>query len=80
MAPCKYIDKMIASYEQMFGVKPKTNLTSPLEKGDHPELDATELMDAEGTQKYQSLVGSMQWAVSIGRFDIITAVMTLSSF
>ena len=30
--------------------------------------------------KYQSLVGSLQWAVSIGRFDITTAVMTLSSF
>jgi hypothetical protein len=31
-------------------------------------------------QQYKSLVGAMQWAISIGLFDIITAVMTLSSF
>jgi hypothetical protein len=35
-APRKYIDKLIASYERMFGAKPKTNkITSPLVKGDH---------------------------------------------
>jgi hypothetical protein len=29
---------------------------------------------------YQSLVGAMQWVISIGRWDIQSAVMTLSSF
>ena len=29
---------------------------------------------------YQSLIGALQWVVSIGRFDVQTAVMTLSSF
>ena len=29
---------------------------------------------------YQSLVGAMHWAISIGPFDISMAVMTLSSF
>ena len=29
---------------------------------------------------YQSLIGALQWVVSIGRFDIQTSVMTLSSF
>ena len=38
IAPHKYIDKMVASYEHMFGNKPRTNFTSPLEKGDHPSL------------------------------------------
>ena len=80
MAPLKYIEKMVASYEFMFGEKPKTTYMSPLEKGDHPETDTTELLDQEGIQKYQSLIGSMQWAVSIGRIDITTAVMTMSGF
>ena len=79
-APRKYIEKMTDSYFQMFGSKPKQTYTSPLEKGDHPELDESELLDDEGIAKYQSLVGSMQWAVSIGRLDITTAVMTLSGF
>jgi Reverse transcriptase (RNA-dependent DNA polymerase) len=77
----KYADKMMSGYERMFGQSPSSNnITSPLEKGDHPELDTSELLDEEGIQMYQSLVGSMQWAVSIGRFDINVAVMTLSSF
>jgi hypothetical protein len=80
MQPRKYIDKMIAGYERMFGEKPKQLAQSPLEKSDHPELDISELLDHEGVQQYQSLVGSMQWAVSLGRFDIATAVMTLSGF
>ena len=80
IAPRKYIRKMMLSYEQMFGEPPKTTAQSPLEKGDHPELDDTELLDAEMTQKYQSLIGAMQWAVSIGRLDITTAVMSMSSF
>jgi hypothetical protein len=76
----KYIEKMISTYEKYFGEKPKHNVTSPLEKGDHPELDTSELLDSQGITVYQSLIGALQWAVSIGRFDIHTAVMTLSGF
>jgi hypothetical protein len=53
---------------------------SPLEKGDHPELDDTPFLEADGIQDYQSVIGSAQWAISLGRLDIQTAVMTLSSF
>jgi len=80
MAPQKYIDRLAASYEKMFGEKPSAKMYSPLEKGDHPELDDSELLDAEGIQQYQSLIGSLQWAISLGRFDIATAVMSMSSF
>jgi hypothetical protein len=44
---------MVASYEQMFGEKPSTKVTSPLEKNDHPELDDSELCDAEETRQFQ---------------------------
>ena len=80
MAPRKYIEKMIDGYTHMFKEKPKMKYSSPLEKGDHPEMDTTEFLDEVGIQMYQSLVGSLQWAVSIGRIDITTAVMTLSGF
>ena len=80
-APRKYVDKMMDGYERMFGKAPSSNnVSSPLEKGDHPELDTSELLDEEGQQQYQSLIGSMQWAVSLGRFDIQVAVMSMSSF
>ena len=80
MAPLKYIEKMVDGYYNMFGEKPKTKYSSPLEKGDHPELDDSELLDQSGIAKYQSLIGSLQWAISLGRLDITTAVMTLSRF
>ena len=79
MAPCKYIEKMLDSYYRMFGEHPR-QVTSPLEKGDHPEMDTSDFLDSENVEKYQSLIGAMQWAVSIGRLDITTAVMTMSSF
>ena len=30
--------------------------------------------------KYQSLIGTLQWCITLGRFDIATAVMSMSSF
>ena len=80
LAPRKYIEKMVANYERLFGQPPKQNVHSPLEKGDHPEIDESELLDLQGIKLYQSLIGALQWAVTIGRFDIMTAVMTLSGF
>ena len=80
MSPRKYIDRMTDAYQRMFGQKPKTNVSSPLEKGDHPECDTSDLLGPEGVTQYQSLVGQLQWAISLGRLDIATAVMTMSSF
>ncbi len=80
MSAKRYVERMVDSYVRMFGEKPKQIVTSPLESGDHPELNLTELLNKEGIKHYQSLIGSIQWAVSLGRLDVNTAVMTLSSF
>ena len=78
--PRMYIEKMIQAYEQLYGCKPSTTYQSPLKENDHPELDTSEFLEDEETQQYQSLIGSLQWAISISRWDIQTAVMTMSSF
>ena len=52
MAPRKYIDRMIDGYKNMFNEKPPSNYKSPLEKGDHPELNNIELFDQSGVQIY----------------------------
>lgn len=80
MNPSKYIDKMVQAYELLYNCKPSTKHQSPLESNDHPELDTSEFLEEEGIQQYQSLIGSLQWAITIGRWDIQTAVMTMSSF
>ena len=77
--PRKYIEKLLANYERLFGCKPK-QCSSPLVEGDHPELDTSELLDLDGIKQYQSLIGGLQWVIQIGRFDIQTSVMTLSRF
>jgi hypothetical protein len=49
-------------------------------KGDHPEIDDSEFLEEEGIQQYQSLIGQLQWAILLGRFDIAVAIMTISAF
>ena len=75
-----YLDKLLLNYKQHFGTGPKTNVGAPLEKGDHPEMDTSDFLDAEKIKLYQSLIGALQWMVTIGRFDIMTAVVSLSAF
>jgi hypothetical protein len=43
-------------------------------------MDDSPFLRQDETQQFQSLIGAMQWAVLIGRLDIATAVMSLSSF
>ena len=79
MIPRKFIERTAEAYTKLFGVPPK-HASSPLEKGDHPELDTSDELPPEDIKKYQSLIGSLQWLVSLGRLDIATAVMTMSGF
>ena len=75
----KYVSKLMDGFERMFQKLPY-KASSPLVDGDSPELDTSELLDEEGIRIYQSMIGALQWCVSLGRFDILCAVMALSSF
>jgi len=77
--PIKYIEKMIAAFEKMFGHLPQKK-SSPLDKNDHPEMDESPVLGPEDKTKYQSMIGALQWVISLGRFDIATAVMTMGRF
>ena len=74
-----YVERMNDNYTRLFGSAPQQHKT-PLEPNDHPELDLSPELDEDGIQKHQSVIGSLQWAVSLGRLDITTAVMTMSGF
>ena len=76
-----YTKQLIESCEAMCGkMNDIDKCTSPIVKGDHPELDDSEFLDIDGIKKYQSMTGALQWVVTIGRFDVQVADMTLSSF
>ena len=63
----------------MFKEKPRKS-RPPLEGGDHPELDTSELCDEHQTKQFQTLIGQLQWLISLGCFDIAVHVMSLSRF
>lgn len=78
----KYAERMKDNYKTLFpGKRPsQRKYRQPFNTNDHPKLDTAAFCDKDDKKKYQSLIESMQWAVSLGRFDIMTAVMTMSSF
>jgi hypothetical protein len=43
-------------------------------------MDNSEELGLDDIKKFQSMIGTLQWVIQIGCFDINTAVMTLSSF
>jgi hypothetical protein len=80
ISPQWYIEKMVDNYKRLFGESPSHHSQPLLESNDHPEIDSSEVLSEDDIQKYQSLIGAMQWAISIGCFDIAVHVMTMSSF
>ena len=64
-----YIKQLTHDYAQLFREEPKKAM-SPLPSGDHPELDMSEPCGPDDTAKFQSLIGAMQWTISLCRFDI----------
>ena len=77
--PRRYVNKILESYERMFKEKPRKS-RPPLEGGDHPELDTSELCDEHQTKQFQTLIGQLQWLISLGHFDIAVHVRSLSRF
>jgi len=50
ITPRWYINKMVDTYVRLFGMKLSTKPLSPLEKGDHPEINDSEFLDDDGTR------------------------------
>ena len=78
--PKKYIERLAESYHSMFKQNPPKNMRTPLNKNDHPELDDSELLKGDSIQHYLTMIGQLQWLVTLGRFDIHAQVTTMSKF
>jgi hypothetical protein len=74
-----YIKEMVSNNTQLFDTTPR-EYSSPMKEIDHPKLDLTLEFDQDGIRLYQSLIGALQWTVTLGRFDILIGVTTMSSF
>jgi len=75
-----YVKRFLTNYKRMFDGEKAREYTSPLDSKDHPELDNSPELPMEKVKLYQSIIGALQWAVTLVRFDIFAAVMTLGRF
>jgi len=80
MSPMKYVERIVEDFGKRIGKISQKKYLSPLVPNDHPDVDESPLLDIEGIKLYQSLIGSFQWDVSIGRIDIVTPTMTMARF
>ena len=74
-----YIKNVLEKYEQTFGFALKSFRT-PMENTYHSEEDTTDLLDPKQASIYRGLIGSANWVVTLGRFDIAYAVNNLSRY
>jgi hypothetical protein len=70
----------VEKYEQIFAVDAFRQYQTPMEEQYHPELDASVLLTAKECSLYRGFIGSPNWMITLGRFDIHYAVNTLSRF
>jgi len=48
---------------------------------DHPEIDGSGALNHDDQHsRYQMLIGCGQWAVTLGRFDVMYATQTMARF
>ena len=78
--PKKYIEKLKETYVRLFNTEPSKGLKTPLEKNDHPELITSEILEGQEVNHYLTMVRQLQWLITLGRFDILAQVITMSRF
>jgi hypothetical protein len=73
-----YTKEMIRKYQADY--QPVRKETSPMESKYHPEIDESPLLLEDGTREYQRIIGTCQWLIVAGRFDLCYAISSLSRF
>ena len=51
-----------------------------MDKNYHQEIDASPLLGPDDASKYRSILGALNWVVTLGRFDIQYATSAMSWF
>ncbi len=74
-----YIENVTEKMELLFGYEIRTYKT-PMNDQYHPEMDETPLVTAREASKYRGMVGSCNWLITLGRFNIHYATQALSRF
>ncbi len=74
-----YISNMIPKFEELYGVIFKT-VKAPMASDYHPQLDDSPFISDDDSSKFRSAIGSLNWLITLGRFDVYYATNALSRF
>ena len=74
-----YIKNVIPKFESLLG-KEMSKAKTPMSEGYHPELDDSPLLSTGEASIFRSIIGSCNWIITLGRFDISYATSALSRY
>ena len=74
-----YISNCIPKFEELIGKKFRSFKT-PMEESLHPEIDDSPLCGERDHAIFRSIIGSLNWMITLGRFDVSYATSALSRF
>jgi len=84
LSAATYVQNVVEKFKKMFS-EGKANFdfqsrNTPMNEEYHPELDDSPLLGEEMASRYRSIIGSLQWAISLGRCDIQYATTSLARY
>jgi hypothetical protein len=74
-----YIENLTPKFEKLFNMIFKT-VKTPMATEYHPEVDDSPFLSNEDAAKFRSIIGSLNWLITLGRFDVYYATNVLSRF
>ena len=80
MSAKSYISGALKRLGDMLDSGPFHKASSPMVETYHPEQETSPFLTPENISKYRALIGSANWIVTLGRFDIAYATSTLARY
>ena len=74
-----YVSNIIPKFETLYDVELK-KIKTPMAEDYHPEIDESPELTSDEASKYRSIIGSLNWIVTLGRFDVHYATSVLSRY
>jgi hypothetical protein len=75
-----YISNCLPKLAKLCGLEQFPNFKTPMDEAYHPELEESDLLPPDKISIYRSLIGSANWIVTLGRFDIQYATNVLARY
>jgi len=80
MGSATHVKRSLENCERIVGLNPPKRVSQPMHPDCPPELGTSDVVDSDGRQICWSLIGMLQWAVTLGRLDTHHVSMCMSRF